>query len=347
MLGAGDQETIQVDGVVVLVDEESNFAYLDAGLGRVLLSPVMDGDDIKVSDWFSVTATPYRDAAPIHKKNFCRYAVVGRVKKIKEKLPTGSRIDRDNLEVVRIQTPVMIGAIREDTTVALSEHIGRVFIDKKFRKKMDLKSKMILDASVQSCDPSDKNAFCFWSAKALATSDELKTDLGIRECLGRFSGFMDKNLCLIELFGENEGFVCARPPDFAHAIPMKKLKEAEIIVVCANQSISPLRSFPVSAGYAYVPEGDELESMKKRLETLTGDTNSMIDQGSEHTRNDAIQVNDENRLEQKADASIQSKCIHSDLIRKLMSVDEVKSQLQHDDPELYERVVEFLGVNNV
>lgn len=65
-------ETAHVDGVVVLVDKDADYAYAHTvGLGRTLLSPI-NKDNIELGTWLSLTITQNKDAVLVSNKSIIR-----------------------------------------------------------------------------------------------------------------------------------------------------------------------------------------------------------------------------------------------------------------------------------
>ncbi|VDM41193.1 unnamed protein product [Toxocara canis] len=59
-------ETVRVDGVVVQVNEQLDYAYVHTvGLGRALISPLLKIEDVKVGAWLSLTVTQNDNFAPV------------------------------------------------------------------------------------------------------------------------------------------------------------------------------------------------------------------------------------------------------------------------------------------
>uniref|UniRef100_A0A0M3I7T2 SPOC domain-containing protein n=1 Tax=Ascaris lumbricoides TaxID=6252 RepID=A0A0M3I7T2_ASCLU len=301
-------ETAHVDGVVVLVDKDADYAY----------------------------------AHTSYEKTRCRYAAVGKVRRIDDVVPTGIRLERGSGAMIRVQVGAIIGAVRETGAIALSQHIGRIFLNRKLRESMNLKSLMWVEIGAQTVEPSEASAQCFWVAKTVATvEDDGKLNSGIRKCYGRFSEFLEKNVCLLELFGRNAGFVCLRPSDFHLPVPLKKLREAKAIQVYANLAVSTQKKFPVPGCCARVLEEDELKTLPvDETDAAPEDiTITAVDKRNTELNTTAVAETIaavQDKLENKL------KCNHAELLRQLMRMEHVATELQKRNLDLYQRVTNSL-----
>uniref|UniRef100_A0A915BEN3 Uncharacterized protein n=1 Tax=Parascaris univalens TaxID=6257 RepID=A0A915BEN3_PARUN len=336
-------ETAHVDGVVVFVDNDADYAYVHTiALGRALLSPI-NKENIEVGNWLSLTITENKDAILSYEKTRCRYAAVGKTRRIEDVVPTGIKLEKGSgTAMVRVQVGALIGAVRETGAIALSQHVGRIFLTQKLRESMELKSLMWVEIGAQTVEPSEASAQCFWVAKTVAAvEDDSKLNSGIRKCYGHFSGFLEKNVCLLELFGRNAGFVCLRPSDFQLSVPQKKLRDAKAIQVYACQAVSTRKKFPVPGCCARVLEEDELKTLSADETDVAPEDIGItaVYKGDTELNTTAVEETVapvQDKLENKL------KCNHAELLRQLMGIEQVATELQKGNPDLYQRITDFL-----
>ncbi|VBB30141.1 unnamed protein product [Acanthocheilonema viteae] len=331
-------------GVVVRVDPEMNYGIIHAsGYGRVLISRNFDKDLVQLSNWLSVEIEPNTGPVLTFERTCCSFVDSGKPKLIDELLPTGTSVSKTGAVNLRIQTPVFLGNITFGSSVGLSPHLGRIYLNET-RGKLKASPLTWIHCGVISVTPCEANFNSFWEARSAGHEDydDPKLSQCIRRCLGRFYAFKEKNVCIVQLFDRYEkdkGFAYIHSFDFAHTVQEKDLKKASAIQVYVAPRLLYFPEQPVPACYArIVDEGLQDIQVAEKLTVLnistTDNSNDTTGSDTPAALIDAVKKND----------SICDKdCETIDFISRLLAYQLVAKNIKMIDPVLFNDLSAFVA----
>uniref|UniRef100_A0A915PEG6 Uncharacterized protein n=1 Tax=Setaria digitata TaxID=48799 RepID=A0A915PEG6_9BILA len=317
-------------GVVVSVDLRLKYGIIHAsGYGRVLVSHNFDSELVQLSNWLSVEVEPNVGPILTFERTRCSFVDAGEPKIIDELLPTGTSVSKTGAVNLRIQTPVFLGNTSFGSSVGLSPHLGRVYLNQTLCKKFKLNPLTWIHCGVVAVAPCKANFNSFWEARTAGREDSSDPKLSqcIRRCLGRFHAFMEKNICVLQLFNKynnDEGFACVHSFDFSHTVHEQDLKKAHAIQVYVSPQLLYFPELPVPACYArIVDDGSrnvDVGIAKDKLAELD------ISTTSDNTVESDKSITTRGVMEKNAFRDLQTKV--ADTNRRLQLGDTLKKQME-------------------
>ncbi|VDN06943.1 unnamed protein product [Thelazia callipaeda] len=244
-------------GVTIYVDERMRYAIMHAShFGPVLISRHFKQETVKLGQWLSVAVEPNRDYLLTSERTKCQFADAVEPEIIEELLPTGTSLTRLGVLTTRIQTPVFVGNASFASCIGLSPLLGRVFLKESLCKKINLNPLTWVRCDVSPVEPSHSNFNTFWEARTIGFQDSTDPSLNqsVKRYTGRFIGFSERNVCILQLFHKrrNAGFALVNSYDFAHTVDEHNLKKAEAIQVYAASQHPVYPELCVPACYARI-----------------------------------------------------------------------------------------------
>ncbi|KAM3715797.1 putative prefoldin subunit [Dirofilaria immitis] len=335
-------------GVVILVDLRMNYGIIHAGgFGRVLISRNFDKDLVQLSNWLSVEVEPNTGAVLTFERTYCNFVDAGEPEIIDELLPTGTSVSKTGAVNLRIQTPVFTGNITFGSSIGLSPHLGRVYLNETLCKKFKASPLTWIHCGVVSVTPSEANFNSFWEARTAGHEDcgDPKLSHCVRRCLGRFHAFKEKNICILQLFNrhsENAGFAYVHSFDFAHTVREQDLKKASAIQVYVAPQLMYFPELPVPACYARIVDNG-LQSvqveMAGKLAALdisgTANSNDVVTNSGSMILEDAVK---------KHDLICDMDCETIDYISKVLAYQLVVKNIMRTDPVLFNDLCAFIDM---
>lgn len=89
----------------------------------------MDASICAVITCWRMICNPFPRIFQTYERTSCHFVGVGKPKAVDELLPTGISVSKTGTVNLRVQTPVFVGNITFGSSVGLSPHLGRVYLN--------------------------------------------------------------------------------------------------------------------------------------------------------------------------------------------------------------------------